>query len=181
MNREEYQNVAPTRPDRVRRRDLESFKALASIESREVLSEEKVADGLFLRTTHVVEETFDFYYEDQNVTYRFNVRAIKNAIVDQKIPFAMFRATITEKWYGLICKHGGIEEERVAKVSDVNRPGLVVIWPEENSLIIDGNHRLVARYRRGLRFFRYAAIAFDDIRPYTLWRTGRSEIVNGTV
>jgi hypothetical protein len=173
----DYEDIAPTQPDRLRRKDLESFRALAAIEGREIISEEKLSEGLYLRKTFITSETFDFYYDSRNVTYRFNVRAIKDAIVANEIAFKMFRATITEKWQSLILRHGGVEEERIPLVRSLNRPGLMVLWADGNSLLIDGNHRLIARWRHGLRFFRYAAIAFDDIRPYTLYCEGRSSTV----
>jgi hypothetical protein len=177
MSQSEYEDVAPTQPDKLRRKDIESFKAFAAIEGREIISEEKISDELFLRKTFVTSEIFDFYYASKNVTYRFNVRDIKDAIVAEKIAFRMFKATLTEKWQSLILRHGGVEEERIPLVRNVNRPGIVVLWPDGNSLLIDGNHRLIARWRRGLRSFRYAAVAFDDIRPYTLYCEGRSQTV----
>jgi len=177
MNPEDYENVAPTRPDRVRAQDIAAFKALASIEGRKIISKEEVADGLYLTTTHVTDESFDFFYDSRNVTYRFNIRKIKDAIVAARIPFRMFRATITEKWYNLIMKMGGIEEDRIPQLTDLNRPGLVVIFEDGNSLIIDGNHRLVARYRRGTRIFRYAAVTFDDIWPFIMYMEGKSDMV----
>jgi hypothetical protein len=174
----EYENVAPTRLDRVRRKDLESFKALAEIEGREIISEKKLTDELFLRETRVTYESFDFYMAEEDRTYRFNIRYIKDAIAEGKIPFTMFRAELTEKWKDLIIKHAGIEMDRVPLVKNLNRPGLMILWPNDTSLLVDGNHRLIARWNCGLRHFRYAAVAFTDITKYVMWRKGRSEIIS---
>ena len=84
-----HDNIAATRPDTTRRKDLESFKALAEIEGKEIISEQKITDDLFLRETRVTYESFDFYFESQDKTYRFNVRAIKDAIVSGKLPFVI--------------------------------------------------------------------------------------------
>lgn len=172
-----HDNIAATRPDTTRRKDLESFKALAEIEGKEIISEQKITDDLFLRETRVTYESFDFYFESQDKTYRFNVRAIKDAIVSGKLPFMMYRADLTERWHDITVNQAGIEEERIPLVKNVNRPGIMVLWPDESSVLIDGNHRLVARWRRGLRHFRYAAVAFTDIAPFIKWRKGRSEQV----
>lgn len=170
-----YDNIAPTRPDRIRRKDIESFSRMASLEGSQTLSEIKVSEGLYLRKSFVTEEIFDFYFDAEDKTYRFNVRWIKNAIVKGEIPFAMFRATLTKEWYDIILQQAGIEEDRISEIKELNRPGLLVIWPDQSSVLIDGNHRLIARWRRGLRHFRYAAVALSDATPYIKWKKGKVE------
>lgn len=90
----------------------------------------------------------------------FNVRGIKDALADRKLPFAIYEVDLTEDWINHIENNNGVEQEKIAKVDDtrINDPGILLLWPWGDSTVIDGNHRMVARWRRGLRIFRFACI-----------------------
>ena len=115
----------------------------------------------------------------------FDVRQIKDAIVEGRVPAQMFRLPeVPEDFYQHVLTHNGVEEDRLARMvargSDLDRPGIMVWWgnPEGHSTLIDGNHRLCARYQRGTKDFRFLLVDVVDLADF-MCRPGDEERLFG--
>lgn len=116
------------------------------------------------------DQVFSVYHE--NVLLHFNVTLL--ARIRKQLPkeFHLMRLTISEAEYGLTMEHRGIEEPKVAALrgKDLREPALGVLWDELSEgvpsyTMIDGHHRLVRRFRGGVRFIDMW-VCFSNI-----WRT----------
>lgn len=102
-------------------------------------------------------------------TLRFDIRGIKDAIVDGRINVQAFKMTpIDPAFYEHVLKNNGVEEPRIAQIGgrDLDRPGIMVMWPDGHSSLIDGNHRMCKRYRLGLESFRFLMVNVLDCVPH---------------
>ena len=87
----------------------------------------------------------------------------------QKFPINVVKLGINQELHDLLVKVGGVELDHLARITPdrLEDPVLVLNWPQgEHQTIIDGSHRLVARFRRGLDFAMALFIEFEDIREY---------------
>lgn len=113
----------------------------------------------------------------------FDVRQIKDAIVEGRVPAQMFRLPeVPEDFYQHVLANNGVEVPRLARVSesDQERPGIMVWWGNEegHSTLIDGNHRLCARYQRGAKSFRFLLVDVVDLADF-MCRPGGEEKLFG--
>lgn len=113
----------------------------------------------------------------------FDVRQIKDAIVEGRVPATMFRLPeVPEDFYQHVLANNGVEVPRLARVSesDQERPGIMVWWGNEegHSTLIDGNHRLCARYQRGAKSFRFLLVDVVDLADF-MCRPGDEEKLFG--
>jgi len=149
----------------------EDFKALRQLARRErpYTMEEmaEVPEG----TIVMGEESRElFSFEAPEIgQWRFDVRSIKDAIADRRMSAWMFRLDdVPESFYEHVRTNNGVEPDRLAKITgpDLERPGIMVHWPDGHSTLIDGNHRLVRRGMLGLRGFRFIMVDVKDCAPY---------------
>lgn len=99
----------------------------------------------------------------------FDVRGIKDALAERTIKFQMFETEMDAHMIEHIRKNNGVEPERIASLTaaDLERPAIVVLWPDGHSSVIDGNNRLVRRWDDGLKTFRFAAVTVSPgLFPY---------------
>jgi len=104
------------------------------------------------------DQVFSYHYED--TLLHFNASLL--ARIHKEVPelFRKYRMTITEAEYDLCMQHRGIEEPKVERLrgKDLRAPGYSVLFEKSYSedipshTIIDGHHRLVRRYRGGIKF-----------------------------
>ena len=107
----------------------------------------------------------------------FDVRGIKDALVSGKLKFVMYETEITPEFAEHVRKNNGVEAERIAALTatDLERPGIMVMWPDGHSTLIDGNNRLVRRFDDGLRTLRFASVNVSlEMLPY-LCESGQEE------
>jgi hypothetical protein len=127
----------------------------------------EVDDGYVVQS-HERREVFTFDAPGIG-TWRFDVRGIKDAIRLHRIPAWMMRLPeVPESFYQHVLNNNGVELQRLPKVTehDLTRPGIMVHWPNGYSTLIDGNHRLCARYRRDMKDFRFLIVDVADCAPF---------------
>lgn len=156
------ESIVPHKEDRLRARDIELLRAPVVQEETKVSLLATGPDGTLVHQADVI-ETFRSNTPGLPDII-FDVRAIKDAVINNQIKFEVFRSEISDAWYNHILKNGGIEEPRVAGLSeqDLKRPLITILFPQGWTQIIDGNHRLIKRYRRGTRVVRYVRVTLRD-------------------
>lgn len=116
------------------------------------------------------DQVFSYYYEDTMLHFNTSMLArIHKQLPDE---FRLFEMNVTDAEYSLCMQHRGIEEPKVAalKGKNLREPGYGVLFDKwltnkvPTFTIVDGHHRLVRRYRGGIRTMSYW-ICF----PY-IWR-----------
>jgi hypothetical protein len=92
------------------------------------------------------------YYRGETMLH-FNTSLL--ARIRKEAPQVFRRVTIEldDAIYNLCMDHRGIEEPKVERLrpADLREPGYAAIFPESDYTIVDGHHRLVRRYRGGVR------------------------------
>lgn len=95
-----------------------------------------------------------------------DVSGIKYALANRKMHFTMHEGLLNQTWADYVFKCGGCEEQGIdrLKPSDLRRPGILVLWDSTgNQTMIDGNHRLVRRWREKMTTFQYALVLAPDL------------------
>lgn len=104
----------------------------------------------------------------------FNVRRIKDAILSGELRhWALFEVPMTEGFHAHLMKDGvETSEERIYEMdpSWAEIPALGVDWNDgsHNMTIIDGNHRLIRRFRDGQPTARIILAPMQFLRRYVL-------------
>jgi hypothetical protein len=113
------------------------------------------------------DEVFDF---DDNGRRRFiNASAVRRLYETAPKAFQKIRVEITDELFSLVLLRRGVEEWKVKRLPRkvwLNQPVMGIFLNDACDLYvaIDGNHRIVKRYRAGLRYFDMAATVPE------LWR-----------
>lgn len=97
------------------------------------------------------DQVFSYYHD--NKMLHFNATLLARLHAAMKPEFKRITMDITEAEYDLCMKHRGIEEDKVQRLSPTNlrEPGYAVFFEDGLFTIVDGHHRLVRRYRGGVR------------------------------
>jgi len=148
--------------------------ALRDIQHREKAQTRTVHGDIAM--TYERREIFTFH-ADEVGTFRFDVRGIKEAIADDRIPARMYKIPeVKEDYHQHILHNGGVEPERLPRITgaDLERPGLLVAWPNGYQTMIDGNHRLCRRMQLGTKSFRFLLVDVLHCVPW-MCRPGDEE------
>ena len=129
-----------------------------------------LSDGNIVVRTEERREIFCFTTEGETVL--FDVRGIKDAVLAGWLQYSVHQIDLNEKLVADRLARGGVEEPHVARIKgeQLNRPG-VMIWfpefPDVHHVLIDGNHRVVARWRAGLKTFKFVMVSYQPkLMPY---------------
>lgn len=97
------------------------------------------------------DQVFSYYHDD--VMLHFNATLLARLRKMMPAEFSRLTLDLTELEYGLCMKHRGIDEAKVAALTpaSLRDPGYGVLFDEGVFSIIDGHHRLVRRWRGGVR------------------------------
>ena len=106
----------------------------------------------------------------------FDVREIKDALSDPANTATVIRLPLNEWLY--LRTLPNCDEPHIVSIDAerMEKPGIIVQLPDGTICMIDGNHRLCARYRAGLRVMRAVILNFDNIKPATFVPGTRGEI-----
>jgi hypothetical protein len=108
----------------------------------------------------------------------FDVREIKDAMADPESEVTVMRLPLTEWLYQRTLP--SCDEPHILAISQdrkrIEQLGIIVQLPDGTICMIDGNHRLCARYRAGLPKMRVALIKFANIEDATFVPGSRSDI-----
>lgn len=97
------------------------------------------------------DQIFSYYYQDQMLHFNATLLARIREVMPKQ--FGKISMDIEQDVYDMIMQHRGIEEPKVERLSpkSLREPGYGVILPDNSFVMVDGHHRLVRRYRGGLR------------------------------
>lgn len=179
----EPMQIAKSKKVPYKRTDQEAFAAKGGLEYTGPYElTDRFVDGKQIVNRRVISETYAFESPDFG-KWNFDVRGVKDAIVSGKMQFQMFEAEMLgSAWYDHILSKGGVERPRIDELTgkDLRRPGILVIFTDQMQALIDGNHRLCARYERGARTFRYAGVSFAEVwRMKCVCRPGDEGVIFG--
>jgi hypothetical protein len=157
-----HENGAPVEFKPTTASDIEAFKHKHpfDIRAESVIAE---SDDWHIVRKFTAFETFTFTAPDTG-TVIFNVRGIKDALAADALEFSMCESALTTALVEHVRANNGVEVEHMARLTaaDLERPGILVLWPDGNSTVIDGNNRLVRRWDDGLRTFRFAFVPISQ-------------------
>lgn len=105
---------------------------------------------MFLRDCRPTDELFS-HQDLEGVSRHFNTTAMTCAVMARKIQPSLIMLPL-ERWLvDHILQNNGVEPQHIeAAKARAEVPILVVVFPDDTTLIVDGNHRIVARYAMGL-------------------------------
>lgn len=116
-------------------------------------------------------EIFDF------LAWRFHVRRIIDEMAKGKVQFKLIEADVSKGVHGFKKELGwdghsghsliGIDEDRAQALTpeDLDVPGIMVeIDEDQNTLLIDGNHRAVRSHMEGRSIFPVRLIPFKEMK-----------------
>lgn len=97
------------------------------------------------------DQVFSYYHGDRML--HFNATLLARLHKAMPAEFQRITMDIGAAEYNLCMNHRGIEEPKVAALrpADLREPGYAVLFEEGSFTIVDGHHRLVRRYRGGVR------------------------------
>lgn len=92
------------------------------------------------------------YYRGETLLH-FNVSLLARLREQMPNEFRRITMTLSDAEYNLCIRHRGIEEPKVERLTgkSLREPGYAVLFDDTSFSIVDGHHRLVRRYRGGVR------------------------------
>lgn len=126
---------------------------------------------------------------DHTVQGTFDITLMRSkAIAEQRRPF---HTDINQAVIDWLYTYRDVDEERVRTLTleQQEEPGIIVRYNDGQDLLIDGIHRMVARWRRdpALHFYFWEFAEAEIIRPSSSWVSakdlnwGKFDIINGQV
>lgn len=99
------------------------------------------------------DQVFSYYHGGGDEMLHFNVSLLARLHKQMPAEFRRITMDIGQAEYDLCMGHRGIEEPKVAKLSpkSLREPGYGCLFDEGSFTIVDGHHRLVRRFRGGVR------------------------------
>lgn len=123
----------------------------------------------------ITDEIFSFVSEVTGQEFHWNTTKVQEAMVAGLIePIVSLYVDITEADYLHVSQKNGIEEHHLAAITPERMKVPIIIAefpPDENDphpshVVIDGNHRLVKRYRDGGRRIGAAVFDVETLKPF---------------
>lgn len=98
------------------------------------------------------DQVFSYYHTDKMLHFNVSLLSRMHKAIGTKA-FRRITMDITEDMYRLCMEHRGIEEPKVEALQgkSLREPGYAVIFDDNDFTIVDGHHRLVRRWRGGVR------------------------------
>lgn len=80
------------------------------------------------------------------------------------------RVALTEDDYHHIVQNNGIEHDHLARLTgaQLNKPGIMIQYPDATSVVADGNHRMAKLFQVGVRRMRFYQLTVDQAREAEL-------------
>lgn len=121
-------------------------------------------DGVWVdRTFRSGDQIFNFVGENRGDDYEtmcIYVTELKKLVQLFHAEVERWEIPLTLKNVTEVRKNGGINTSYLPKISGpaLNEPGLMLLLPNNEHILCDGNHRFVRRWDLGLRTMRFIAI-----------------------
>lgn len=115
----------------------------------------------------VTDQVFSLYHGDEML--HFNVTLLARLHKQMPGEFRRITMDLDEPVYSLCMNYRGIEEHKVAalKPRSLRHPGYGVMFEEGTFTIVDGHHRLVRRWRGGVRVMDFW-VSHEDVWRHCL-------------
>jgi len=115
------------------------------------------------------EQIFTFKGDDGSV-FHFDIPKIKNMIAANPTAYETGSYAIRPEDVHYVLLNRGVEEDHLTKLAETNldENGLIVRFPDNTVVTIDGNHRMIARYRRQYDFMDFTILTIEQARPALL-------------
>lgn len=99
------------------------------------------------------DQVFTYEHHDTRELLHFDTSLLGRIYKQAPELFTRITLEVTPEMYAMVMKYRGIEEPKIDALTDAQlaEPGLAAIFPPDSSVTVDGHHRLVKRYRNGLR------------------------------
>jgi hypothetical protein len=126
-------------------------------------------DGGMLLNTTVIDyrnQLFSHIDPDDHRIRHFDISKLIKMIKQEPSAFEIGLFELLEQQVNFIQQNHGIDETHFNRISDefLNEPGIICLFADTSQLVVDGNHRFIARARRNLE-----SMAFWLV-PETTWR-----------
>lgn len=110
------------------------------------------------------DQVFTYYHGDAMLHFNASLLARLHAAMPKE--FRRITMDIGDAEYDLCMKHRGIEEQKVERLPprQLRQPGYGVLFEDGSFTIVDGHHRLVRRYRGGVRVMDFY------VAPPAIWQ-----------
>lgn len=137
------------------------------------------------------DEVFTFEADDGSGIWHFNVSAVERWLYDRTRP----PEETPSRWQAAGLKWGEIqfpreqveevilprklfEEERVAQLVEpyLSKPIITVIWPDDTTVLIDGTHRMIRKYREGAATIRMIQLPYKFAMNFSIDLPGRGTL-----
>lgn len=105
------------------------------------------------RKTFATDHVFSYEHAGlKNILY-FNTDLLERIRLQRPEWFQLTTLDIPPEIYNMILTQFGVEEAHLARIDDerLAKPGLGVHFEDAGFVLVDGSHRLVKRYRLGMR------------------------------
>lgn len=125
----------------------------------------RIGDDYDHDTTSGVREVFRHVDLDGLVRH-FSIPTLTRMIRTKPEDWSLSSLPLTKVDVDHVLKNNGVEKERIKAypLSKLDIPGIACIFPEGSILIVDGSHRLVKRFRRGLKTMEFY------MAPENVWK-----------
>lgn len=110
-----------------------------------------------------------YSHRDETGRWRiYNASAILRAIAAGVIKPTRIRFHIDDELYAHLSANAGIERAHLATLTPqrLEEPVLMLLCGDDERLVIDGNHRLVARYEAGKKVATALQLTEQQCEPY---------------
>ncbi len=122
-----------------------------------------------LHECQTTDEVFEFRGDDGSF-YCWNVSAVKRACLAKGLVPERIRFEITSDMYAQVSGRSGVEEDHIVNITAdrLEEPLYCVVVEDGSHILFDGNHRLTARYRAGMKTARAFMFTHEQLKPYEL-------------
>lgn len=123
-------------------------------------------DAVVVQGVNLLDEIFEYVPNNGNDRIFFNATKLATYAEAHGEPIITSLDGIAQH----ILVNGGIEENRVERLCEpyLSRPATAVLMPDDTTLIVDGNHRIVRLWRDGKTVFKLYRVKFEECKPYIL-------------
>jgi hypothetical protein len=114
------------------------------------------------------------HVDEDGTTRHFNTSAMMRAVIERKVKPDLATCPLTEGLIRHIEQNHGVEEPNIEQLPDrvLEIPVLLVRFNDTTDLLVDGNHRVVKRWRKGLKDVRALLFTEAQAQPYMVTDVG---------
>jgi hypothetical protein len=114
-------------------------------------------------------QVFTFMSGD-GTTYHFDILKLNDMIEMHPSQYKVETYAIRAEDIDHIVKFNGIEQEHIDRIpeSEVNKFGIIIQWQDSTQTIINGNHRMVKRFRLGYDFMKFYVLTMQQTKKSLL-------------